>query len=55
VGHPGGADEDGAPARRAARAKFLDERRKTMQQWADYLDAAASDGKVVVGKFGRSA
>lgn len=35
------------------RAKFLDERRKMMQQWADYLDAAASDGKVVVGKFGR--
>lgn len=36
------------------RAKFLDERKKMMQEWADYLDAAAS-GKVVAGKFGRAA
>ena len=37
------------------RAKFLPERCKMMQQWADYLDAIASDGKVTVGKFGKSA
>ncbi len=34
------------------RAKFLDERKKMMQDWADYLDAAASQGEVIVGKFG---
>ena len=34
------------------RAKFLDERKKMMQDWANYLDAAASQGKVIVGKFG---
>jgi integrase len=33
------------------RAAFLDDRRKMMQEWADYLDAAASGGKVVVGRF----
>jgi integrase len=33
------------------RAKFLNERRKMMQEWADYLDAVASDKKVIVGKF----
>lgn len=33
------------------RAKFLDERKKMMQHWADYLDAIASNGNVVVGKF----
>jgi integrase len=36
------------------RAMFLDERRIMMQQYADYLDTAAS-GKVVVGRFGRAA
>lgn len=29
------------------RAKFLDERRKMMQEWADYLDGVAGKGKVV--------
>ncbi|HCY61531.1 MAG TPA: integrase [Oxalobacteraceae bacterium] len=36
------------------RAEFLSERRVMMQQYADYLDSAAS-GKVIVGKFGRAA
>lgn len=36
------------------RAEFLEERRAMMQQYADYLDAAAS-GKVIAGKFGRAA
>jgi integrase len=36
------------------RAMFLDERRVMMQQYADYLDTAAS-GKVVVGRFGKAA
>lgn len=36
------------------RAKFLDERKKMMQDWANYLDAAASQGKVIVGNFGAS-
>lgn len=36
------------------RAKFLDERRIMMQQYADYLDNAVS-GKVVTGRFGRAA
>ncbi len=33
------------------RAQFLDKRKKMMQHWADYLDAVASDGKVIVGNF----
>jgi integrase len=37
------------------RAKFLPERRKMMQEWADYLDDVASGGKVIVGKFKKSA
>lgn len=37
------------------RAQFLPERRKMMQQWADYLDAIASNGKVIVAKFKQSA
>ncbi len=36
------------------RAEFLEERRTMMQQYADYLDTAAS-GKVIAGKFGRAA
>lgn len=36
------------------RALFLDERRVMMQQYADYLDNAAS-GKVVAGRFGKAA
>lgn len=34
------------------RSKFLDDRRKMMQDWADYLDRAAVEEKVIVGKFG---
>jgi integrase len=33
------------------RAQFLDERVIMMQQWSDYLDAIAGEGKVVVGNF----
>lgn len=33
------------------RADFLKERVVMMQEWADYLDAIASDGKVIVGEF----
>jgi integrase len=36
------------------RALFLDERRVMMQQYADYLDNAAS-GKVIAGRFGKAA
>lgn len=36
------------------RAKYLEERKVMMQQWADYLDAAAT-GKVVAGRFGKAA
>jgi integrase len=36
------------------RAEFKEERKKMMQQYADYLDNVAS-GKVVAGKFGRAA
>jgi integrase len=36
------------------RALFLDERRVMMQQYADYLDAAASR-KVIAGRFGKTA
>jgi integrase len=37
------------------RTKYLDERRKMMQEWADYLDTTANGGKVIVGKFGKTA
>jgi len=33
------------------RAQFLDKRTKMMQEWADYLDAVANGGKVIVGNF----
>lgn len=36
------------------RATFLKDRRKMMQEWADYLDAVAS-GNVIVRKFGQAA
>lgn len=36
------------------RAQFLDERRVMMQQWAAYVDTAAS-GKVIAGRFGKTA
>ena len=36
------------------RTAHLPERRKMMQQWADYLDDLADGRKVVVGQFGRA-
>ena len=36
-------------------AQYLPERRRMMQQWADYLDDLAEDGKVIVHHFGRTA
>jgi integrase len=36
------------------RAQFLDERKKMMQEWSDYIDAIAHEGKVIVGNFKRS-
>jgi|GEM_PF-4197999 len=36
-------------------AQYLPERRRMMQQWADYLDDLADGRKVVVGQFGRAA
>ncbi|MDR3560907.1 MAG: integrase arm-type DNA-binding domain-containing protein [Negativicutes bacterium] len=37
------------------RAKFLDERRKMMQEWADYLDNVAQTGKVIHVNFSEAA
>lgn len=37
------------------RAQFLPERKKMMQQWSDFIDAVASEGKVIVGKFEKRA
>lgn len=37
------------------RAQFLDKRRKMMTDWANYLDAIASEGKVIVGDFKKTA
>jgi integrase len=36
------------------RATFLDERKKMMQEWADYLDAIVT-GKIILGSFGKAA
>jgi integrase len=36
------------------RAKFLPERRKMMQQWADYIDSLASGQNVIKAKFGKT-
>ncbi len=33
------------------RTKFLQERKKMMQEWANYLDIASAGGKVIQGKF----
>lgn len=35
------------------RAQFLDERKKMMQEWSDYIDAIAHERKVIVGNFKR--
>lgn len=37
------------------RAKFLPDRIKMMQDWADYLDEVAQGGTVIVGKFRKNA
>lgn len=37
------------------RAKFLDERKKMMQEWADYLDRVVSQGKVIPAAFKKRA
>lgn len=37
------------------RTKFLDERHKMMQAWADYIDRIGNNGTVVAGRFGKSA
>lgn len=37
------------------RAQFLDKRKKMMQEWANYLDAIASEGKVIQRNFKKSA
>jgi integrase len=36
------------------RTKFLDERFKMMQKWADYLDAVGGEGKIIIAKFGNA-
>jgi len=41
----------GDVARAYDRAKFLTERTKMMQEWADYLDKIAFGGTVITGKF----
>lgn len=33
------------------RTQFLDERKKMMQEWANYLDVVASEGKIIKGNF----
>ncbi len=35
------------------RSKFLTKRKKMMQDWANYLDAVSTTGKVIVGNFKR--
>ncbi|NCC23091.1 MAG: DUF4102 domain-containing protein [Alphaproteobacteria bacterium] len=37
------------------RAQFLDQRKKMMQDWANYLDAVAQQRTVITGKFGTGA
>lgn len=37
------------------RTQFLPERKKMMQEWANYLDALASSGKVIAGNFKKRA
>lgn len=37
------------------RAQFLPQRRKMMQDWADFIDSMADSGKVIKGKFKKSA
>jgi len=37
------------------RTKYLPQRLKMMQEWADYLDIVASTGRVVIGNFRNAA
>lgn len=37
------------------RTQFLDKRRKMMQEWANFIDAAAREGKVIAGNFRQQA
>ena len=37
------------------RTKFIDDRVRMMQVWADYLDTLRAGGNVIAGKFGRAA
>lgn len=37
------------------RSDYMDERRRALAQWADYLDSLERGGKVVLGKFGSAA
>lgn len=37
------------------RAEYLTERKRMMQQWADYLDAVAAGGNVIAGNFIKAA
>lgn len=37
------------------RTKFLDDRKKMMQDWADFVDALTNDGDIIRGKFKRKA
>ena len=37
------------------RAEYLPQRRKMMQEWADYIDKIAADGKIIAGKFRKKA
>ena len=37
------------------RALFLDDRKVMMQEWANFIDALASNGKVIQGNFGKRA
>lgn len=36
------------------RAQFLDQRKRMMQEWSNYLDALAQDNKVIVARFGKN-
>jgi integrase len=37
------------------RAEYLEDRKKMMQHWSDFLEATATGGKVIYGKFGKVA
>lgn len=50
------AHAKGDDVRRAYdRTKFLPQRKKMMQDWADYIERLANNGEVVVGRFNKEA